>query len=49
MIVLELLALSDWYNVSEVIEIAKGKNELPTNLKKGFKQIKRVSKWQLKK
>jgi hypothetical protein len=49
MIVLKLLALNDWYNVAECVEIAKGKNELPTNLKKGFKQIKRISKWQLKK
>lgn len=49
MIVLKLLRLDDFEGVSETIEIAKGKNELPTSLKKGLKQIKRFNKWQEKK
>ena len=49
MILLELLQLDEWYNVSDAIEIAKGRNELPKTIKKGFKQIKRARKWQLKK
>lgn len=34
------------YNQSEAIEIAKGKHELPTTIKKGWNQIKRNYKWQ---
>lgn len=43
--VISLLMSDDHYNRSELIEIAKGKNELPTTLKKGLKQIKRISRW----
>jgi hypothetical protein len=43
---LDLLISLDHYGQSEVIEIAKGKYELPNTLKKGFKQIKREIKWQ---
>ena len=39
----------DHYGVSEYIEIAKGKNEIPKNFKGGFEQIKRVIKWLNKK
>lgn len=43
--ILELLRLHDWTGESEAIEIAKGKNELPTTFKKGVTQIKR--QWQI--
>ena len=41
----ELLRLNEFYGASEAIEIAKGKNELPLTLKKGFEQLKRKRKW----
>jgi len=44
--VINLLKTSDFYGCSESIEIAKGKYELPTTIKKGFKQLKRELKWQ---
>ena len=46
--ILELLRLDEWHNVSENVEIAKGKNELPLTLRKGYKQFKRDLKWQRK-
>lgn len=36
----------DHYGQAEVIEIAKGKYEIPNTIKKGVKQIKRQIKWQ---
>jgi len=48
MILIKLLNLDNFYGANEVIEIAKGKNELPTTLKKGLKQIKRINQWQKK-
>ncbi len=42
MIVLKLLALDDFYGISETIETAKGKYKLPENLREGIKQIKRI-------
>jgi hypothetical protein len=47
--ILEILRLDHFYNESELIEIAKGKNELPTTFKKGFKQLKRELQWQKRK
>ena len=45
--IIDLLNSDDFYNVSDTVEIAKGKNQLVTTWK-GFKRkIKR--KWQLKK
>jgi hypothetical protein len=44
---LDLLRANDWYGQSEIIEIAKGKNELPTNFKGVKQKIKR--QWQSKK
>lgn len=41
-----LLGQNNHFNQSELIEIAKGKNEIPTSFKKAFKQIKRLAKWQ---
>jgi hypothetical protein len=43
---LDLLLALDHYGQSEVIEIAKGKYEMPNTFKKGYKQIKRQIKWQ---
>jgi chitinase len=42
--VIELLSLSDYYGVSETIDIAKGKNELPNSWKDAFTKIKRHRK-----
>jgi len=44
--ILELLALDDFYGQSEIIEIAKGKNQIPKTWKKGIKQIKR--QWKIR-
>ena len=43
--VINLLMTHEHYNQSELIEIAKGKYEIPTTLKKGINQIKRISRW----
>ena len=43
---LKLLALDNWYGVSENIEIAKGKYQLTDTLKKGINKIKRSYQWQ---
>jgi len=43
--ILELLALDEHYGQSELIEIAKGKYQLNTTWKDGFKQLKRQLKW----
>lgn len=42
--IIQLLQLHEHYGVSENIEIAKGKNELPTTFKQGIKQLKRIIK-----
>jgi len=39
--ILLMLTLNEHYNQTENIEIAKGKYELQTTFKGGFKQIKR--------
>jgi hypothetical protein len=44
--ILTMLNGLDHYGRSETIEIAKGKFELPTTIKKGWNQIKRNYKWQ---
>lgn len=36
-----LLSVDDFYNKSKLIDIAKGRNELTTNLKEAWKQNKR--------
>ena len=43
--IFKLLRSSDFYGESEVIEIAKGKNKLPTTLRQGLEQLKRKSKF----
>lgn len=45
--VIDLLNSGDFYNVSEEVEIAKGKHELVTTWKGAFIKIKRL--WLLKK
>jgi len=42
MVVLKLLDMDDFYNTSEVIEIAKGKYKMTESIKEGVKQIKRT-------
>lgn len=42
--IIQLLQLHEHYGISENIEIAKGKNEIPKTWKKGFKQLKRFIK-----
>lgn len=44
--ILKMLSSFEHYNRSEVIEIAKGKYELPKTFKKGWNQFKRNYKWQ---
>ena len=43
--IFKLLRSSEWYGISETIEIAKGKNKLPTTLKQGLEQLKRKNKF----
>ena len=42
-IILDILAMDEFYGVSETIDIAKGKNKLPLTIKDGYKKAKR--KW----
>ena len=44
---IDLLQLNSWQVKSEIIQIAKGKNELPKNFKGAIKKNKRA--WQLRK
>jgi hypothetical protein len=39
--IIDLLNMFPHYNQSEAIEIAKGRNELPSTFKMAFEQIKR--------
>jgi hypothetical protein len=39
--IIDLLQANDWNNVSELVEIAKGKYHLPKNYKGWVKKIKR--------
>jgi len=45
--IIQLLQLHDYYGVSENIEIAKGKNQLPITFKQAKTQFKRKLKWQI--
>ena len=40
--IIKLLQTNDFYNVSETVEIAKGKHEIVTNLKDAKQKIKRI-------
>ena len=44
--ILELLKTENFYGVSEIVDIAKGKHELTGNVKKIFKQEIRKAKCQ---
>lgn len=46
--IFEMLKLDPFYNVSKEIEIAKGRNEIPTTIKGALKQAKRVIRWKQK-
>jgi len=39
--ILELLKTNDFYNVSNIVDIAKGKHELTGNIKRIYKQERR--------
>ena len=39
--IIQMLQLDDHYEVSETVDIAKGKYKLHTSLKKAIKQVKR--------
>ena len=43
--IIQLLQLHEHYGISENIEIAKGKNELPKKFKQAKNQLKRNIKW----
>lgn len=47
--IIDLLVLSEHYNTTESIEIAKGKLEIPTTFKQGWEKIKRNWKYGSKK
>jgi hypothetical protein len=42
--VIRQIQSDDWYNISEEVEIAKGKNKIRTNLRGFKKQLMRVLK-----
>ena len=46
--IISVLASDDFYNKSELIEIAKGRYKLPMTFKGMVKNIKRQVKWQSK-
>lgn len=43
--IIDLLTSAPFYNVSDRVEIAKGKNEIPLTLKQGWDKIKRNWKY----
>ena len=43
--IIELLTLGEYYNVSDRVEIAKGKLEIPLTIKQGWVKIKRNWKY----
>jgi len=44
--IIEILNYTDYYGVSERVDIAKGKYEVPTTWKKFKNTLKRHLKWQ---
>lgn len=46
--IIDNLSSQKWYNVSERVEISKGKYAYPKTLKQSIEKIKRVFKWQKK-
>jgi hypothetical protein len=47
-VIIDTLSTEKWYNVSERVEIAKGKYAYPKTFKQAIEKIKRVFKWQKK-
>lgn len=47
-IILDMLNMDEFYNISEEIEIAKGKYKLPMTFKEGYRKVKRQAKWSQK-
>lgn len=47
-LILRMLRIGDLYGEDELIDIAKGKYKLTTNLKEKSKQIKRAKVWRSK-
>jgi hypothetical protein len=47
-LIIELLKSNDFYGVSEIVDVAKGKHELTGSIKKIYKQEIRKAKWQKK-
>jgi hypothetical protein len=45
-LIVQMLKISDFYGESELIDIAKGKHKITTNLTEKAKQIKRAKSWQ---
>lgn len=45
-LILDMLAMDDFYGVSEEIDIAKGRYKLNTSIKKEYKRRKRIKAWQ---
>ena len=43
-IIIDTLLSGNYYNAGECVEIAKGKNEIASTFKIGFKKIKRLLK-----
>ena len=46
--IIKLLSLQDYFNVSEFVEIAKGKYKIPRTIKEKSQQVKREKRWQQK-
>jgi hypothetical protein len=42
--VMQLLKITQYYGISESIEIAKGKNKIPKTVKEIFEQARRLNK-----
>ena len=43
--IFQILQADDFYNESELIEIAKGKYEHASTIRKGINKLKRALKW----
>ena len=44
--ILALLSFKEYYGISEVVEVAKGKHKTPETVIEAYKQFKRALKWQ---
>ena len=48
-LIMQMLNASEWYGVSEFVEVAKGRNEIPKGIREGLYRAKRIAKWHAKK